>query len=545
MRRLLAVGIGLLAIGAFVAAGPTGSEDDDQYLVRAVFDNGSFIVPGEDVRIAGANAGVVDSIDVSLPGEQVSDTPGEEDQDGKAVVVLNITDPAFQDFRRDASCILRPQSLIGERYVACRPSRPRPIEDPQPPPLERIPDGEPGAGQYLLPLENNGKTVDIDLVTNVMRMPTRERLRLILNDLGATFAARGDEIAEIVRRADPTLRDGDRVLAILAHQRRQLADLATNSERILAPLSRERDHVAGFIDNAGETAAATAERRADLEQALARFPGFLRELRGTMAKFQGFSNAALPVAAELGRAAPSLTDATRALSPFAKASTVGLTSLGDAAEASGPKFAAADPIVRKARDLAQAGERPTTDLAALLSSTRRTKGFEGLMDLIYNTTGSVNGFDDAGHFLRTSLVATNCVDYSVGWASGCDARFEAGAGKGPPIANFPLITGDGGTGDVSTPPTAKHADRDRTDDERTQPAPPTGGIELGPPRPTPEPTNPGVTATPGASTVPQSTTTTPDPSADAAPDAQTAPVSPQPDVSPRAMKDLLNLLVGR
>jgi len=70
----------------------------------------------------------------------------------------------------------------------------------------------------------------------------------------------------------------------------------------------------------------------------------------------------------------------------------------------------------------------------------------GAFALSSNTTGSVNGFDDAGHFLRTSLVATNCVDYSVGWASGCDARFEAGAGKGPPIANFPLITEDPGTG---------------------------------------------------------------------------------------------------
>ena len=134
--------------------------------------------------------------------------------------------------------------------------------------------------------------------------------------------------------------------------------------------------------------------------------------------------------AELGRAAPSLTDATRTLSPFADASTVAVTSLGDAADASGAKLAAADPIIRKSRDLARTAQRPTTDLAALLTSTKRTKGFERLMDLIYNTTGSVNGFDDAGHFLRTALIATNCVDYSIGWASGCDARFEGAAGQG-------------------------------------------------------------------------------------------------------------------
>lgn len=458
MRRLLAVGIGLVALVVFVAAGGDSGDDggDSGYLVRAVFDNGSFIVPGEDVRIAGAKAGTVQSVDVSLPGEVVSREAGEEAQDGKAIVVLDIIDPAFQDFRADASCILRPQSLIGERFVACSPTRPRAPDAPLPPPLEQVPDGQAGAGQYLLPLENNGTTVDIDLVENVMRMPTRERLRLILNSLGAGFAARGKDLAEIVRRADPTLREGDRVLAILAHQRHQLADLASNSERILAPLSRERDHVAGFIDNAGETAAATAERRADLEQALARFPGFLRELRGTLSKFRSFSDAAQPVTAELGKAAPSLTDATRTLSPFADASTVAVTSLGDAADASGAKLAAADPIIRKSRDLARTAQRPTTDLAALLTSTKRTKGFERLMDLIYNTTGSVNGFDDAGHFLRTALIATNCVDYSIGWASGCDARFEGAAGKGPPITNFPLITDEGSAGDDATPPAARH-----------------------------------------------------------------------------------------
>ena len=129
-----------------------------------------------------------------------------------------------------------------------------------------------------------------------------------------------------------------------------------------------------------------------------------------------------------------------------------VTSLGDAADASGAKLAAADPIIRKSRDLARTAQRPTTDLAALLTSTKRTKGFERLMDLIYNTTGSVNGFDDAGHFLRTALIATNCVDYSIGWASGCDARFEGAAGKGPPITNFPLITDEGSAGEDATRP---------------------------------------------------------------------------------------------
>ena len=39
------------------------------YLVRAYFDNGDFLVQGEQVRIAGANVGEVQSVGVSMPGE--------------------------------------------------------------------------------------------------------------------------------------------------------------------------------------------------------------------------------------------------------------------------------------------------------------------------------------------------------------------------------------------------------------------------------------------------------------------------------------------
>ena len=39
--------------------------DDGPYRVRAVFDNGSFLVKDEDVQIAGAGGGLIESVDVS------------------------------------------------------------------------------------------------------------------------------------------------------------------------------------------------------------------------------------------------------------------------------------------------------------------------------------------------------------------------------------------------------------------------------------------------------------------------------------------------
>jgi phospholipid/cholesterol/gamma-HCH transport system substrate-binding protein len=424
MKKALMAIVAVVAIVAIVLIA-SGGDEDDAYLVRAIFDNSSFLVSGEEVRVAGATVGEIESVDVTRPGEVSSYEDGRPQAiPGKAVLVMKIEDPGFQDFRRDASCIIRPQSLIGEKFIDCRPTLPRAPSSSAPPPLREIPDGERGEGQLLLPLENNSSTVDPDLINNINRLPYVQRFRLILNELGVGLAARGEDIEEAVKRANPLLRDTTRLLDILSQQRQQLAQLNTDSERILAAMSRERASVAGFFTNAGAAAEASAERGEELEASFRRLPEFLRELRQTMRGLQGFSDAAAPVFVDLDRATPAFTEATRALTPFSAASTVALRSLGGAAEQAGPKIRAADPVVRKIRNLAQSGAVPTTELAKFLVSTEKEGGWEGLVDLIYNTTAAANEFDRYGHFLRARVTLSNCVDYVTGPQSSCAANFN-------------------------------------------------------------------------------------------------------------------------
>ena len=119
-----------------------------------------------------------------------------------------------------------------------------------------------------------------------MREPYADRFRLILNDLGAGFAARGEDLAAIIRRADPALRQTNRVLAELASQNQRLSQLARDGDTIMQPFARERRAVSGFINNANVAAEATAERSQDLEAGFQRFPEALRQLRLTMAKLR-------------------------------------------------------------------------------------------------------------------------------------------------------------------------------------------------------------------------------------------------------------------
>jgi len=428
MKRVLA---GLVVVAAVVAAIVliAGGGSNDGYVVRAVFENGSFMVAGEQVRVAGANVGTIKSVSVSLPGEPTAEEDGKlVDVPGKAIIELEISDPSFQDFRQDAGCEIRPQSLIGEKYVNCHPTEPRAPGEEPPPPLRQIPAGEPGAGQHLLPLGRNQTTVDPDLINNINSLPYAQRFRLIFNELGAGLAGRGQDLEAAIKKANPTLRSVDKLFGELTEQKDQLAQLAAESEEILEPLTREKAHVVGFLAHSGEAAEASSEHGAELEAALQKFPTFLVEFRETMKYLKEFSDAGTPLLEDLGVAAPSLTNATRTLTPFSEATTVALKSLATAGEASGPVFAQATPVVRKASKLARTGVVPTKELAALFGSLEETKGWQRLNELIYNSTAAFNGFDQYGHYGRALVTLGNCVPYvtGAGGTSGCDGNFNGG-----------------------------------------------------------------------------------------------------------------------
>src|SRR3954471_22845203 len=159
MRLVVTVAVLVASIGGVIALAVDGlpKKEDISYKVRAIFDSAFSVIKGEDVRVAGVTVGAIDTLAVT--------------RDNKAAVVLDITKPGFGDFRRDATCEIRPQSLIGERFVECTPTQPRPEGTNAPPPLKAIPKGQPGAGQHLLPVTNTGHQVDIDLLNNIMRRP--------------------------------------------------------------------------------------------------------------------------------------------------------------------------------------------------------------------------------------------------------------------------------------------------------------------------------------------------------------------------------------
>jgi ABC-type transporter Mla subunit MlaD len=405
MRRIFAIAVVTASAAAALVLGVGASDDDGAgYEVRATFDNVSGAVEGEDVKVAGARVGSIKELDV---------TP-----EKKAIVVLEIEESGFAPFRADAKCTIRPQSLIGEKFVECDPGR---SDQPE---LEEVPEGEEGAGQAELPLENTSSPVDLDLINNIMRLPYRDRLAILINEFGTALAGRGKELNEVIHRANPALRQTDKVLKILADQNRTLAQLAADGDQALGPLARERAHVSNFIVQANATAQASAERRAELSETFEKLPRFLSELKPTMQELGALSDEMTPVISDLGDAAPDLNRFILALGPFSRQSVPSLDSLGEAVQVGGPALQNTEPLLADLRDFGVDANPVSKNLDRLLTSFDETGGIERLMDYIFFQVTAINGFDSLSHYLRAGLIAsTACSFYATTVAFGCESTF--------------------------------------------------------------------------------------------------------------------------
>lgn len=400
-----------VVVGALIAV--SGGDPADTYRVRAVFDNASFLIPGEDVKVAGVKVGVIDELDLT--------------RNNKAAVVLRIEDPAFKPFRSDASCRVGLQSLIGEQFVECKPTQTRGPGVKLAPPLPRIERG-PGRGQHLLPVTQTTTPVNQDLVNNIMRLPQRERLRLVINELGAGLAGNGTELRRAIRRANPALQQTDQVVSVLARQNRLLARLVEESDQVLGPLAKRRAELGGFITKAGATAEATAEQGDALEQSLRKLPAFLERLGPAADDFGALADQMTPALESLRAKADPINKTIERLGPVATKSTPALVALGDTAERAAEVFPSLEPTTRKLAGLSKPLLPLSMDLADLSSSFDDAGGIEDVMRFIYNYTASTNGEDELGHYIRGALQVNVCSGRVSRLAPGCESNFARTSG---------------------------------------------------------------------------------------------------------------------
>ncbi len=513
MRRTLALLLvaGLVIAGVVVLAmGAGGGKDALEY--RVELDSASGLTEGADFRAAGVKVGSIKSLDV-------------EARTAKAIAVVTVDRPEFAGLRTDASCVIKPQSLIGEYFMDCDPGTAR---------AKLRPKG-------TVPISRTAGTIAPDLVLDVMRKPYRERLGVVLSELGQGFAARGGDVNETVRRAIPALRETDRVLVLLSRERDTLTQLTRDSAKTFGRLNGNRSNVARFVAEARDTAVISANRRKELAGTIRRLPTFERLLRPTLRDLGVAAKRQTPALADLRVAAPSLTTLLNRLGPFADASRPAVRALGRASTTGTKAVTDSRTFVRTLRSVAAVTKEPVTNLRYVLEhiddranavekneNSPGGMGFTGLeafLQFFFEQSQAINLFDDRGYILKINLLINECSNYTNGSTALADPertkRCSSALGPGGKLEATPAATGaTGATGPGALLPALP-------------------GLPALPPLPA-VPAVPAPPAVPALPPLPRSAgrTTT------SLPSATTPAPAPAPAPSAKAVSDLLGYLLG-
>jgi ABC-type transporter Mla subunit MlaD len=396
-----------LAIGA-------GGAESDTRTYEVELDNAFGLAEGGDFKVAGVRAGETGEVRIEGQARPI------------AVVEVEATEPGLADLREDARCEVRPQSFIGEYFLDCQPGTGR-----------RLRDGG------RVPVEQTSSTIPLDLVNNIMRRPFRDRLRLIVGELGAGLAGRPQDLNDAIRRAHPGLRETSETLRILGRQTRQIERLIVDADRVVAALERRKGDVTSFVREAGRTAEIASSRRADLAGTFRELPGFLAELEPYMGRLGDLAEAQQPVLRDLGAASGDLNTFLARLRPFAEAGTPAFEALGDASVVGRRAVRRSDEEIAELRRLASeapgaakplrqflqtiddreravepdaraaATDPPAPDKTHIAGSSGGFTGMEAIWNYFYWQALSTNALDGIGHVLRLGIVTEiACAPYT-------------------------------------------------------------------------------------------------------------------------------------
>lgn len=363
--------VGALVLGVLVAR---GGDEDDGLSVHAVFADASPLLEGNDVRMNGVRVGTISSLDQAKQGTDVEMT----------------LDPEAQPIFRDATARIRPDSLLGERYIDIDP-------------------GSPDAGAMAeggtIPLRATSASTDLDMVLNALDEPTAHALAALVGTLGTGLDGNGVKVREAITALAPALTDTDAVVRILREQDDTLGELVTALESVASGLAVDEgealDRLVGSVDS---ILASTAVREEALRSVIDQLPSTVAAARRTLGHLERASVATVPTLRALRPTTRDLADISAEIADFADAAEPAL-------ESANPVLRAADALLDRAmpvaRTLREAGPRLTADARSLDPLTRDlTRDLVPVFEFIRGWALTTNGRDGLSHYFRANVVLT-------------------------------------------------------------------------------------------------------------------------------------------
>ncbi len=234
-----------------------GTPFSSSYTVHAVFSDADGVPTAADVRASGVDVGKVIAVshDPEYPGE--------------TVVTMEITNPNATPVYSDGYAIVRPKTLLGEKYID--------LTRGDPATADSIP-----SGGYLAPSQAN-KDVSNDEIFNAFDARTRAEQQQVLSELDTATFQRAGDIQAILPQVEQVVTNLQPIAAVYQKDQPQVDDIFVQLDTIMQTVASEHQQLGGLL-NAGSVAlGAIGSRDQDLIATLQEGANFTTELENAMA----------------------------------------------------------------------------------------------------------------------------------------------------------------------------------------------------------------------------------------------------------------------
>jgi phospholipid/cholesterol/gamma-HCH transport system substrate-binding protein len=314
IAALAAVVIAVVAVAIILLSG--GSS----YQVRAIFQNASQIVTGDQVQVGGNSIGTVSNITL---------TPN-----GQAELTLSINNSNYQPLHQGTLATVRQLSLSGlaNRYVDLRLGS----------------GGAPRiANNGMIGTQYTTSAVDIDQLFDTLNAPTRKALQDVIQGSASQYAGSGQKAQVAWQYLNPAVASTSVLFREINRDTSRFTHFLVKSSNLVSDVAQRQADLSSLIQNLSTTTQALAAQRTALGQSIQRLPHFMAladttfvNLRSALDDLTPLVNQSKPVAPKLQKllvqlrplaqdAVPTVNDLSQIVSkPGADNDLIDLTNLG-------------------------------------------------------------------------------------------------------------------------------------------------------------------------------------------------------------------------
>ena len=261
--------------------------------VEAELTSAQAVTPGQGqtVNIAGVEVGQISSVRL---------------ENGKAIIGMKIERKYDDRIYRDATILLRPKTGLKDMVAELDPGTKE--------------AGELGDGERI-PISQTLPDVNLDEILASLDADTRDYLRVLLGDASTALDGNGRELAQAIRRFEPTAKYSREVNEQLAVRRRNIKRVIHNFSLLMGELGAKDRQVAAFVQNSNAVFATLASQDSNLRATLQELPGALDETQTTLAKTDRLARVLGPTLEALRPGARALGPSLRETQPFLTTTT--------------------------------------------------------------------------------------------------------------------------------------------------------------------------------------------------------------------------------